>query len=274
MRGLHCTLIVALVWTASTLQPTSLSAQSFWLEPLDDRALYLEALKPSFEDRDLTFASSAWYLSARWAVNENVRLVGELPFAHAAFKDFDDTGENAIGNPYAGVEFGGANTQSFGEFGVRLPLASEDNLATETGAFTDFVDRFEAFLPDILSLVLAGNYRYTSPGGFALRARLAPVLWLDTGDTLADDTELWVLYSALAWYEGDIIGAGGGLSGRFLATEGDLDFGERTFHQLGLFANLTLGRWMPGLQLRFPLDDDLREIIDTVLSLSLGFKLH
>jgi hypothetical protein len=58
-----------------------------------------------------------------------------------------------------------------------------------------------------------------------------------------------------------------------LATEGDLDFGERTFHQLGMFANLLLGRFQPGAQLRIPLDEDLSDLINPSVSLSLGYLL-
>ena len=136
----------------------------------------------------------------------------------------------------------------------------------------DFVDRFEAFAPDVLSIVGAFNYRYRSGQGFGARVRAAPILDIPTQD--GGDPELFVLYSLTAWFESDIIGAGGGFSGRALLTEDGGSVGQRTLHQLGLFANLKFGRWHPGAQLRLPLDDDLSQLINLVFSLSIGFRLN
>jgi hypothetical protein len=52
--------------------------------------------------------------------------------------------------------------------------------------------------------------------------------------------------------------AGARLSARWSATE-DGSFGERSLHQVGLFANLGRGNIRPTLQFRIPIDDDLRE---------------
>jgi hypothetical protein len=128
-------------------------------------------------------------------------------------------------------------------------------MAVFVGQTADLVDRWEAFQPDILSIHGAVNYRSRTTPGLGLRLRLAPVLWIDTGDALSK------------------VSAGAGFSGRLLATEGDLDFGERTFHQLGMFANLLLGRFQPGAQLRIPLDEDLSDLINPSVSLSLGYLL-
>ena len=161
--------------------------------------------------------------------------------------------------------------ERYGEFGVRLPFASEANLGSAVGAITELVDRVEAFAPDVLALAAAYNDLHNTGGGFAVRARLGAVLDVPTE---GGGVELFALYSAQAWYEDETAAVGGGLSGRLLLTQGNLDLGERTLHQLALFANVTLGRWIPGLQMRFPIEDDFSRFVDLVVGLSLGYELR
>ncbi|UCC49860.1 MAG: hypothetical protein JSV41_06815 [Gemmatimonadota bacterium] len=138
----------------------------------------------------------------------------------------------------------------------------------------DFVDRWEAFWHEILSLHSAFNYRYSGPTGLVLGFRLAPVLWMDTGDALRDDVELFALYGAHAGYEVANFAVRGGFSGRAHITEEDYDnLGERTWHQFVLAASYGLGRWWPGVQIRVPLDEDLSDAIDLVFGLSLAVQL-
>jgi hypothetical protein len=260
-----------------SLNATGIRAQSIWLEPLGHKEIHLEIIKPAFAEdgylhSDFTALTLTYFLSGRFTVGENSRFVSELPFAHAAVKDGNES-DTTIGNLYLGAEFGPVNSGVQGDFGVRIPIAANDNLASVVGAFSDYVDRFEAFLPEVLSVIAAGKYKYRSAGGFGLGLRLAPVLWIDTSDSSDDDSELLVLYSLMVWQEGDIVGVGGGISGRYFATVDDVDFGQRTFHQLGFFANFTLDRWMPGIQLRVPLDEDLKDLLATEISLSIGVKI-
>jgi hypothetical protein len=255
--------VVAGLVLLHAIQLADLRAQSIWLEPHGDRNLYLEYLNPRFPEAEDDLLTSSIFLSARYRVGDKVVLVGELPFS--TVKDSD----NAVGNPYVGVEFGESDGRGFAELGVRLPFSPEDNVAAIVGALTDYVDRFEAFIPDAFAVVGAGNYRYKSAGGFSLRLRGAPLLLVPTGD--GGDTELFLLYSVQAWYEGPTIATGGGFNGRAIITQGDLDLGERTVNQLTLMVNLSFGRWQPGAQLRLPLDDELTDFVDMVLSLSLGF---
>jgi hypothetical protein len=270
MAYLRGSLSLAALWLALVPLAGELEAQSLWLERQPNRALYLEILKPSFDDTDLTFLSATFFLSGRYAFNEKLALFGELPFANGGIENFGDS-DFTVGNLYAGLEYGRLESGVFGEFGVRVPLASEDNFGTLIGLFSDWVDRFEAFTPDVFSIIAAFNYRYRSGKGFGTRVRVAPILDIPTEN--GGDPELFALYSLTAWYESDIIGAGGGFSGRAILTE-DGSVGERSLHQLGLFANLKFGRWHPGAQLRLPLDDDLTEFINLVFSLSVGYRLN
>jgi hypothetical protein len=202
--------------------------------------------------------------------------VGELPFTYASIDDgFIDESAGAFGNIYVGIEGRGSESAARGEFGVRLPLAPSEGdgaLAAEVGQYADLVNRWEAYLPDVLSIHAAVDYKSRTTPGLGLRLRLAPVLWIDTGDALRDDVELWALYSAQAWYDGERVAVGAGFSGRLLATETDLDLGERTFHEVGMFVSLLFGRFQPGAQLRIPLDEDLSDALNPSVSVSLGYR--
>ncbi len=248
--------------------PISATAQSIWLEPHEDRAIQLEILKPQLDRVDLTFPSAAYFVSLRLATAGAITLVAELPVAYAEEETFGES-DATVGSPYIGAEFE-LSDASFAELGVRIPITDAGPAAT-VGAVSDFVDRFEAFLDDVVSIHAGFNYRKTYDSGLSLRLRGAPVLDIPTAD---GDTELFVLYSAQVWYKVDRTSLGGGVSGRILTTEGEFDLGERTLHQLALAGSVELGRYRPGVQVRIPLDEDLRDILDLVVSFSLAFQLR
>jgi len=251
------------------------AAGSIWFEPNRGNEIRLEAMKPSFKDADFTSMSLVWFLSGHFKVGNNLQLRADIPYAHVSEKNGSDSESNA-GNPYVGLDVGRLDSGFSGEFGFRLPLVSDSsNLdAAIFGAMADYVDRLEAFYPDVLPVTMGASYRHQSPGGFGLRLRLAPVFWIDVGDALADGTELWLRYSGQVFFDTGTAAVGAGLSGRYFASdEGDRDFGQKSLHELGLFANLNLGRWQPTFRVRFPLDEDLKDMMDPSFVLSLGLSL-
>lgn len=266
-------------------------AQSIYLEPNTGAVAQLELLRPGFDDVKLSNLSFAYYLSAGVQVGETLFLRGELPYMYWKLDDeqfydycYDynndygysygygnwDEGHGGFGNPYLGLDVGSAWAGVQGEFGLRFPLTSDSSDIAFLGMLTDYVERMEAFVPDLLPVYAGINYRYRSGNGLGLRLRLTPVFWFWTGDESGDDTEVFALYSAQVWYEDAKVGVGGGFSGRYLVTEeGDLD--ERTVHQFGFFANYRFGNVLPGFQARFPLDNDLRRRgLSPTYSLSVG----
>jgi hypothetical protein len=71
-----------------------------------------------------------------------------------------------------------------------------------------------------------------------------------------------------------LLQSGGGITGRMITTGDAGGFDERSFHQFGFFANYSFGSLMPGFQIRFPLDDNIRAMgVNPTYSLSLGWKL-
>ena len=276
LRRLSWLLNVIVFTIVTLLFPASLSAQSIWLDRSHDKTIALEILKPNFEGEDnTTFTTSALFLSLRFPVAEKVVLVAELPFAHGGFdSDFGDSeSESTIGNPYLGLEIRGRNSPVFAEIGFRAPLASEDNFGSIVGLFSD-IDRLEAFLADFLPINGMINYRHKDASGFAFRLRGGATFFINTDkQEFEDASESYIGYSAQLGYESDQVSVGGGFTGRALLTEEDLDYGERSFHQLGFVASIGLGEVRPGAYIRLPLDDDLKETLDFVFGLNLGIRL-
>lgn len=265
----------AILIVTSLVAPAGVRAQSIWFEPYNDRELYLEVLKPSFDGGNLGFLTTNWYLAGRLSVKEVLVLVAELPFAYAAADaelDVFDISDATMGNPYLGVELRSRQSGLFGEFGVRIPLASQRNFGTLTGLLTDIVDRAEAFLPDVLSLQGVLDYGLQEPSGFGARFRAGSVVWLDVGEA-ADDSEVNIVYSGQVWYDAGAVVAGGGLSGRWVVTA-DGDIGETTVHQMVLLTDVRLGQFRPGIQLRIPIDKDLNDTLDLVFGLKVALAFR
>jgi len=271
----------------TTLVPASLPAQSIWLDRRHDKAIDLEVLIPDFKNDDggtITRSNSGLVIfsSLRLPLSEKVHFVGELPFAHgrseiksSRFNLDESTSESAIGNPYLGLEMRGQNPAFFGEIGVRLPLASEDDdLSMSTGLFTD-VDRLEAFFPKILSITGMANVHHVDKSGFAIRLRGGPSLLINTDkDEFEDASELFIGYSAQLGYESEPVSVIGGFTGRASLTEEDVDYSERSVHQLGFAASFGLGTVRPGVHLRLPVDEDMKDTMDFVLGFHLGVRLN
>jgi hypothetical protein len=260
--------------------PISAAAQSLWLEPYSDPVIYVEILKPSFESVDLTLLSSVWFLSGRLSVSDDLVLVAEIPLAFAEPDlDVQPLGptvetemEGALGNVYVGLDWRPASPEFFGELGVRLPLLDETDLASAVGFFTDFVDRFEAFSSDLVALQVAGNYMRHYPSGFALRLRFSPILDFFTD---AEETEVYFHYSGQGRYEAEGLALGGGLAGRWAVTSENAveNLSGTTIHHAALFGSYEIGRFRPGMQVRIPIDEDLRDFIDLTVGLTLGIRL-
>lgn len=274
LRCLNLLLLAFVITSSSLIDSNGLFAQPIWLDRSQDKTISLEILKPDFEGDDrTTFATTAWFLSGRFTGRDRISWAYEIPFAHYGIdSEFGEESKDALGNPYLGMEVHSKPFPFVGEFGFRLPLAPESfDDAAMLGYYTDFVDRAEAFVPDALPISGIVNYLKKEPSGFFSRVRGGMAAWIAIGDR--DESEWFLLYSAQVGYEspqGDLVA---GISGRWLLSGEDLDFGEATVHQLGLAAGVAWGTIQPGISLRVPLDEDLRDILDFVFGLTLGIRM-
>jgi hypothetical protein len=257
--------------------PVSAWGQSIWVGQGTDRVAALEVLKPDFDapEANTTLLTSAVFGSVRLVVGEYVVMTAEVPFAHYGDADFDGDSESAIGNPYLGLAMRIPNTAEFlVEVGIRAPLAPDEKLgATLTGIFTD-IYRMEAFVTDVVPIDAAINYRYRSASGLVTRLRSGGALWLAVGER--DESEFLLAYSGQVGYESSRLSVLGGLTGRAVVTEGELDFGESTAHEFGGTVAIALGNVYPGAHFRLPLDETLfgsGDVLDFVFGLNVSVEL-
>jgi len=258
-------------------------AQSLWMPRDGDRTVMLEVLKPSLEGFDSKLFSAAFFLSGRVAVSPRLSVVGELPYARheSTYLIFfpEEVSSNTIGNPYAGVEYKLGSGPAFLEFGVRPPLAADDEfLAIFTGYATD-VARWEAFTPDRFAALAAFNVREITPSRIALRLRVSPTVAIPTGNS-SEKTKLYGIYSFQIGYEGSKARIGAEMAGRTQLTDEPgvtiLDFfgvgnlGSRTSTQFGLHADFLSGHIRPGLDLHVPLGG-MGNYVSSVVGLSVAW---
>jgi len=252
------------------LPPPNASAQAVWMGGDQRPSLRLELAKPSVED-ELTFASFVGFLGGRVPVSKGVVLVAELPFANAKYDVEGADGQFAFGNVLLASEFT-FGSSGYAELGVRLPTAPESSdkgLARELGLLAD-VERWEAFLRETVPIHLLLGYRNHAATGLLVRVRGGPIVWFPTGEA---DTELFGVLDADVGYANQRFGVVGGLSSRILTTESDLDFGERTVFEFGVESWVAFGRLRPGLQLRLPIDEDLSDMVNSVIGVSVEVEL-
>jgi hypothetical protein len=228
----------------------------------------VEILKPEMEGfLGYSFISSALFLSYRMPISENILFISEFPFAYAhveysdfPYFEFEET-DTKIGNPYLGIELQNMGNSFFSELGIRIPFISQDNFATLVGYSSDF-DREEAFLSDIVLIEGMVNYHKIFPSNLLIRIRVGPAFWINIdSNSYRDESELILKYSIQEGYVSEKFSIVAGLTGMMLTTEGDLDIGERTFHQVGMSTNFGIGKIYPGIQFRLPLEDTVTDFV-------------
>jgi hypothetical protein len=231
----------------------------------------------------VTFFSSAVFLSGRYPLSDAVDVVAEIPVSHlgrdASYPSCDrcvanSRSETALGNPYIGIMFGERSASSYGEVGVRLPIARDDHNGLGTGFMSDH-NRWEAFFEDILTIRGAGNYIHRVPSGFQLHLRGGTSLWVYTDDFGDESVEALADYGVHGWYPvSEQVRISAGLTGRVIVSESDLSLSERMLNQFGVAVIGRFGGVEPGLHLRRPFSfDEDRDEPSYVLGLSLAIPM-
>jgi len=260
---LHCAVSLALfaVFTAAS----SASAQSVWTDQSSEGGVSLEFVKPQFAGENKPdFLTSVAYLSSRFAIGPKVLAEVELPVSRFSYSsDNWDASETAIGNPYLGVRIPGNGVDT--RIGIRLPVASSDDGSALGIGFVGDYDRFEAYLPDVLTVSSSVMGLLKPSDQFTLKLGGGPVVSVLTKDTGGDQAEVFAQYALLAEVKTSPVIVQGGFTGRAIVTESDLSFAERSVHQFGLGVTRSSGTFRPGAHLRVPIDDDLGDAIDFVV---------
>lgn len=249
---------------AAALSAAPLHAQPRWLAPDDGRTIWLEALRPGMED--MGGLTTIWRAGTRLPLSDRLSMIVEVPWAHADLEldPSDDTTTTGIGNPYVGLDLASGDCGRLG-FGARVPLASDDNVGVFAGFLGDFVDQAESFAPDHVPVTFEVSRACPAgESGWSLRVHGAASAWLPRGD---GDSEIMALYGIQGWYERSLV-LGAGLTGRALLTD-EGDFAERTVHQLGGVVGFDLGAARPQIEVRVPLDEEIRDEVPWTVGLGL-----
>jgi len=252
-------------------------AQPLWLDRRHNKTIAYEFLKPDFKNLEgTTFLTSAMFLSGRFATSNAVTMVAEIPFVN--YGRDSETGESynesAFGNPYLGIEFHSYKSRIFGEVGFRLPVVLQDDNRTAliVGTYTDFVDRVEAFIPEIVPFNVLINYNSIRELNFGLRVRGGFTGWIPSG--ARDESEWFLVYGIQGGYQTEQVNILFGISGRIWLSSEDPDFTETTSNQFVVTTDVSFGQFQPGLILKIPLDDKLQEIVKLVWGISLAVNLE
>jgi hypothetical protein len=289
MRSSHRVAMFVLLLGLGAL-PHAAQAQSIWLDRAVPNSLQVELAKPMFHGPADGFFTFGGYLTTRLSLGNKLSFVGELPVATFALDSssplLEDESSTTMGNLYLGIEShpkpgeewrGEGPTGTWFELGARVPLASDEEFATNAGIASD-VNRWEAFAPDAFVVRAAGHWHGESPPdeeaplGFGADVRVAPALWIL--DDFGDDVELFTNYGVqlLFLVEGGSLGLG--TSGEWLISrEGRFD--TNSAHQFELALGANAGGVQLGLTLRTPMDDSspLTDSLDRVVGLSVAVAL-
>lgn len=255
-------------------------AQSEWL--VEETGVALEVRHPVLEDLDddlKSILNNGYFLSGRFQLPMGFAVVGELPIGYASYTDVgltgdEDVSETTIGNVYLGVEIPVALGLATVELGTRLPTQSElgdDDFSTGVGFFSSLVDRYDAFLDDMIAPHAGVQFGLSATDLIGVSANLGATYLIFTGDN-AEDNDFVLDGGVRAFVGPGATRAGAGLEGMAVLT-GDEDFSDRTFYQLGLWLDHDFGMVRPGVSFFLPLDEDYKDFVDYVVGLSLQLSL-
>jgi hypothetical protein len=180
--------------------------------------------------------------------------------------------KSALGNIYVGLETIQDKGSVFWEVGIRLPTISEEKSDAAMLAFFGDVNRWEAYVPHLLALQAALNYRDAYQSGFVLFFRTGPSIWVPTKSGGNGDTEVFLDYGGGIGYENETIRVGGGVSGRVIITEEEFLFNDkRAFHHAELGMSVRLAQFRPAVFVRFPIEKELKDVISKTFGFSLTY---
>lgn len=263
-------------------------AQSPWLSDTRLTSVSLEWDKPLFDNRtldrdEISGASSVLFLTGRVRVNENFRVVAELPISHFGYENNNpfggDDNSTAIGNIYAGgildINSGDPQNHSFVELGVRIPTSpspnNNDRFGSTTAQFSE-IDRREAFGTDSWAIPVVGNYITPVSGPFAVKLRLGTVYDIYVDELKDLDNEFHLLYGLTGLYREPTVEAHLGFSGRNPYIGNDPDFFDNGFTQLRAGIARPFENFTPGIYVRKPLGDNYNQLIDMAYGFSIEIR--
>lgn len=252
------------------------NSEAPWLTLTDGNKLSVELSISNYDShiKNIGFGSSAWFFGYQHYFNNRLALVAELPFGLYFPEDDTNTdNETSIGNILIGLKINDLGVKSnklIGEFGLRLPIAPDDeHKALALNGYSNF-SRFEAFLNDFWTLSFKGTYQKSLTD-------VSDILFSAGGDFLINtdsdnDSEAFLDLSIFYKTHFNDFMFGAGFLEKILMTD-DSDFSNRAIEQIGAAAVYDNGKWKPGVSLRIPIEDDIGDIINFNVGFNLIYSL-
>ncbi len=269
---------------ALVLAASAASAQPEWRAPVAGPSVSLDVLYAVGDNLDIEVTndrgeivvvrdntvgvvSTAVLLSGKVTVGPRWAVRGEVPLAYSSVSgplpggDTFDQSDASLGNPYLGVEVRLRPEVVLGA-GVRLPLFNDptdvDQFGWQGGVGAD-VERFEAYVPDVLTVSASADVTPRLGDSARLRLRLAPAVVSDVSGAEnvggRDATGLLLGYAVLGEVDVRAVTLRGGVTGRPNLT-GDRFQVFETTATLAAGATVDVGGVRPGVAVRVPLDRD------------------
>jgi hypothetical protein len=249
-------------------------AQPVWTDKYSARGVTVDYLRPLFKDgfleaESISGSTSITYISARIPVSKTLRLKPEIPIGYASIV-VDGIAETTttFGNPYLGLEVLGSDGTSTAEIGLRLPTIFSETPLTQIAIATDF-DRFESFALETAAVT----------GSFVGRNKSADMQMEVAGGVTVlipfddRDTDIYGQYAGQIAFRANKLGFITGLTGRILFTEPNINYGQRSTHQIGFSMIAYFGAFRPGITARLALDRPLRDWINAVVGINASYEI-
>lgn len=283
--------VVICVTLVCVLQQGLLKAQSIWMSTKAGSMVSLEYQRPfyKFKFYGNDISTHTFTLAGRIKLQSGPALKFELPYTMTHIDEYKETftfqigtdtylytysipevNSKTVGNLYIGVEFPTSENNSV-DIGVRLPTTSKKEGVFTFTATSDY-DRFEAYIPDYLSIVPMVNVNNDQSNPLALHLRFGPNIMIYTGSMEGvDRVDILLKASLQTGIQTEKFDFLFGYSGVFIVTESG-DISNRIIHQAGFSAIGHFDNFHPGIYYRIPLDKNLKTVLNGVLGVSLGVE--
>jgi hypothetical protein len=223
-------------------------------------------LIPDFSNSASAYSGEVITLSAGFQLQPTTRLILELPMVHGTYISLSqNVNQTAIGNPYIGIKLTPPESMFWGEAGVRIPLTLYDDITALTIGVLSDGDRLEAYSPDILQVSMAINFATDFSPPFGVRLRLGPAI--DMSTTVQRSGDAFLHYAALLQYSAPVVELQGGYVAKTLI--GRSGISNRTRDYVEFHGAAQFHKIRPGVQVRFPLSEYDKILVDAVYGLSL-----
>jgi hypothetical protein len=261
MKSLFCLLFLVV---------SAAGAQTLWHGRSTVSAAGFRLDRAKFSDQNSNASGIIFSLFGEFAAQPSTTVIVSVPFMQGSISTaFYADDQVTIGNPYVGVQFGSPASTVYGEFGVRLPLASDEkNLANSIGVLTDF-ENFEAYVPHLASLSAAADIETELSPSLWLLAKVGPVA--DVWTSGRSSASLYASYGATAQLRLDALALGLGYSARTLLSEETAP--DRTMDYVAAGGSYRFSKIELGMQARYTMDEYLRRSMDLAYALSLRATL-